>query len=72
MNKVAIRNWNYYPELRKTKPILVAVIANHVVLIDLNIETDYSVVFISVRAKDFHKQENSGSLTRKPQISDVL
>lgn len=51
MNKVAVRNWNYYPELRKTKPILVVVIANHVVLIDLNIETDYSVVFISVRAK---------------------
>lgn len=51
MSKVAIRKWNYYPELRKIKSILVTVIANHVVLIDLNIETVYSVVFTSVRAK---------------------
>lgn len=51
MSKVAIRKWNYYPGLRKIKSILVTVIANHVVLIDLNIETVYSVVFTSVRAK---------------------
>lgn len=37
--------------MRKVKSILVAVTANCVVLIDLNIETVYSVVFISVRAK---------------------
>lgn len=43
--------WNYYPGLRKIKSILVTVIANCVVLIDLNIETVYSVVFISVSAK---------------------
>lgn len=51
MNKVALRNWNYYLELRKIKSILVTVIASDVVFIDLNIETVYSMAFISVRAK---------------------
>lgn len=51
MSKVAIRKWNYYLELSKIKSILVTVIASNVMLIDLNIETVYSVVFISARPK---------------------
>lgn len=54
-----LRNWNYSLELKKIKSVLVTVIARNIMFIDLNIETVYSVVFMSVKAQETSKSRKT-------------